>query len=101
LRQTPLPPTRNFRSPQSRTWGSNLLRERPRAYSTLGEAEEAASKLDVVEVAQEAVEVVADAEHLHNKFRAGLEASPHLSMARQWRLYLQQEHGRMPLSNLT
>ncbi len=48
--------------------------------------------VDVVEVAQEAMEMVADAERLHNKFRAGLEASPHLSMAPQWRLYLQQEH---------
>jgi hypothetical protein len=53
---------------------------------------EVASKVDVAEVAQEAVEVVADVERLHNKFRAGLEASPHLSMTRQWRLYLQQEH---------
>jgi hypothetical protein len=53
---------------------------------------EVASVVDVVEVAQEAVEVVADAEHSHNKFRAGLEASPYLSMARQWHLYLQKEH---------
>ncbi len=77
------------------------MREWPWAYSTLGKAEEAANGVDVVKVAQKAVEVVADAEHSHNKFRAGLEASPHLSMARQWHLYLQQEHGRMPLSNLT
>ncbi len=55
----------------------------------------------MVEIAQEAMEVVADVERLHNKFRVGLEASPLLSMARQWHLYLQQEHGRMPLSNLT
>jgi hypothetical protein len=48
--------------------------------------------VDVMAVAQEAVEVVADAERSHNKSRAGLEASPHLSMACQWRLYLQQEH---------
>jgi hypothetical protein len=53
---------------------------------------EVASKVDMVEVAQEAVEVVADVERSNNKFRAGLEASPHLSMARQWHLYLQQEH---------
>ncbi len=69
------------------------MQERPRAYSTLGKAEEDTSKVDVVVAAQEAVEVVADVERLHNKFRAGLEASPHLSMARQWHLYLQQEHG--------
>jgi hypothetical protein len=53
---------------------------------------EVASVVDMVAVTQEAVKVVADTERLHNKFRAGLEASPHLSMARQWRLYLQQEH---------
>ena len=53
---------------------------------------EIASMVDVVAVAQEAVEAVADKERSHNKFRAGLEASPHLSMARQWCLYLQQEH---------
>ncbi len=52
---------------------------------------EVASVVDVVAVAQEAAEVVADAERSHNKFRAGLEASLHLSMARQWHLYLQQE----------
>ncbi len=68
------------------------MRERHRAYTTPLEMVEVASVVDVVEVAQEAVEVVADAEHSHNKFRAGLEASPYLSMARQWHLYLQKEH---------
>ena len=52
-----------------------------------------ASVVDVVEGAQVALEVVADVGHLHNKFREGMEASPHLSMARQWRLYHLQEHG--------
>ncbi len=69
------------------------MQEQHRAYTTLVEAVEVASKVDLVEVAQEAVEVVADAERLHNKFWEGLEASPHLSMARQWHLYLQQAHG--------
>ena len=68
------------------------MQEWHRAYTTTLELVEVASVVDVVEVAQEAVEVVADAEHSHNKFRAGLEASHHLSMACQWRLYLQQEH---------
>ncbi len=69
------------------------MRERPRAYSTLGEAEEAASAEDVVEDAQEAVEVIVDVEHSHTKCLVGVEASPHLSMARHWRLYHQQEQG--------
>jgi hypothetical protein len=68
------------------------LQEWHRAYTTPLKVAEVASIVDVVEVAQEAVEVVADAEHLHNKFKVGLEESPHLLMARQWRLYLQQEH---------
>jgi hypothetical protein len=69
------------------------LREQHRAYTTPIEAVEVASKVDLVEATQEAMEVAADAERLHNKFRAGLEAPPQLSMALQWHLYLQQEHG--------
>ena len=68
------------------------MQEWHRAYTTTLKVVEVASMVDAVAVAQEAVEVVADAERLHNKFRAVLEASPHLSMARHWRLYLQQEH---------
>ena len=52
------------------------MRERPRAHSTPGKAVEVASVVDVVEVAQEAVAVVADAEHLHTEFQEGMEASP-------------------------
>ncbi len=68
------------------------MQEWHRAYTTTLKVVEVASVVDVVAVAQEAVEVVADAEHSHNKFRAGLEASPHLSMACQLRLYVQQAH---------
>ena len=93
MRQTPLPPTCNFKFPQSRTWGSNLLQEWHRAYTPTLEVVEVASVVDVVAVTQEAMEVVVDAEPSHNKFRAGLEASPHLSMALQWQSYPQQAHG--------
>ncbi len=68
------------------------MQEWHRAYTTTLEVVEVASVVDVVAVTQKSVKVVADAERLHNKFRAGLEASPHSSMARQWHLYLQQEH---------
>ena len=68
------------------------MQEWHRAYTTTLKVVEIASMVDVVAVAQEAMEVVADAERSHNKFSAALEASPHLSMACQWRLYLQQEH---------
>ncbi len=59
----------------------------------MGEAEEAARVEDVVEDTQESVEVVADAGHSHTKCLVGMEASPHLSMARHWCLYHQQEQG--------
>ncbi len=68
------------------------MQEWHRAYTTTLKVVEVASVVNVVAVTQEAMEVAADTEHSHNKFRAGLEASPHLSMAHQWHLYLQQEH---------
>jgi hypothetical protein len=59
--------TRSFTFPLSRTWGSNLLRERPRACSTLGKAAEAISVEDTEEDTLAVVGEGADAGHLQTK----------------------------------
>jgi hypothetical protein len=74
----PPPLTRSFTSPLPRTWGSNLLQERPRACSTMGEAAEADSVEDVEEVAQAVMEEGGDAECSQTKCLEEREVSPHL-----------------------
>jgi hypothetical protein len=86
-------PHTQFHIPPIQNMGSNLLRKRPRACSTLGKAEEAASVDNVEEDAQEVMEAGTDTEHSHTKCLENMEAPPHLSMAHHWRLCPQQEQG--------
>ncbi len=70
--------THSFTSLLSRTWGSNLLRERPRACSFLGVAAEAASVEEVEEDTLAVMREGMDAGHLQTKRLEEMEVSPYL-----------------------
>jgi hypothetical protein len=85
-------PHPQFQIPPIQNMGQQPFAGVAQKSSTPGVVAVVASVVDVVEGTWVAVEVVADAKRSRNKFWEDMEASPHLSMARQWRLYPQQEH---------